>query len=104
MNQDKLKGLIGLCRRAGQLSLGTDTVLRQLKSGRCAVVLLDEGAALNTKKRVLEAAEAAKTPLRTVPEGMIDLAAGQSGRMVAAVREGSLATQILNMFDRAQEA
>ena len=38
MNQSKLSGLIGLSRRAGQLSLGTDTVLRQLKSGNCGVV------------------------------------------------------------------
>ena len=63
MNQDKLNGLIGLCRRAGQLSLGTDTVLRTLKSGRCAAVLMDEAAAPNTVKRLDEAARAANVPL-----------------------------------------
>ena len=104
MNQDKLNGLIGLCRRAGQLSLGTDTVLRSLKSDRCAAVLMDEAAAPNTAKRLDEAARAADVPLLKLPEGLLDRAAGQSGRIAAAVRQGSLATQILTLFETAGQA
>ena len=104
MNQDKLSGLIGLCRRAGQLSLGTDTVLRQLKSGCCAAVLMDESAAPNTAKRLSEAAQQAQVPLLTLPEGLLDRAAGQSGRIAAALRQGSLASQILLMFETAGQA
>ncbi len=104
MNQEKLKGLIGLCRRAGQLSLGTDTVLKQLKSGRCAAVLLDETAAPNTRKRLAEAAGFMQVPLFTVPEGLIDLATGQSGRITAAVAQGGLADQMRLLFTTAGQA
>lgn len=104
MNQDKLRGLIGLCRRAGQLSLGTDTVLRQLKSGNCAAVLMDAAAAPNTEKRLREAAGSEGVPLYPVPEGLLDQAAGQSGRIAAAVRQGSLANQIILLFTTAEKA
>ena len=104
MNQEKLKGLIGLARRAGQLSLGTDTVLKQLKGGRCAVVLLDEAAAPNTRKHLAEAADFMQVPLFTVPEGLMDLATGQSGRIAAAVSRGGLADQIILLFTTAGQA
>ncbi len=104
MNQSKLSGLIGLSRRAGQLSLGTDTVLRQLKSGNCGAVLMDEAAAPNTAKRLGDAARLAGVPLLTIPEGLLDQAAGQSGRIAAAVRQGSLATQMILMFKTAEQA
>ena len=34
----------------------------------------------------------------------LDRAAGQSGRIAAAVRQGSLATQILSLFETAGQA
>ena len=104
MNQDKLRGLIGLSRRAGQLSLGTDTVLKQLKSGHCGAVLIDETAALNTRKRLEEAAQFADVPVFSVAEGLIDQATGQSGRITASVRQGSLASQIILLVQIAEEA
>lgn len=104
MNLAKLSGLIGLSRRAGQLSLGTDTVLKELKGGRCAAVLLDEAAAPNTVKRLTEAAQHAEVPLYTVPEGLLDQATGQSGRITAAVRQGGLAEQIILLFKTAEQA
>jgi ribosomal protein L7Ae-like RNA K-turn-binding protein len=104
LNQDKLKGFIGLSRRAGQLSLGTDTVLKQLKSGAAGVVLLDSAAAQNTAKRLAEAAQYAGIPVFVLPEGLLDLAAGQSGRIAAAVRRGSLADQIILLCNTAEKA
>ena len=104
MNHEKLKGLIGLARRAGQLSLGTDTVLKQLKSGRCAAVLLDDAAAPNTRKRLAEAAAFARVPLYTIPEGLLDMAVGQSGRIAAAVGKGGLADQMMLLFTTAGQA
>ena len=104
MDKTRLKGLIGLSRRAGQLSLGTDTVLKQLKSRACGVVLVDAAAAPNTLKRVRLAAEAAGTPVRELPESLLDAATGQSGRMVACVRRGTLSDQLDQCFKKAEEA
>ena len=104
MNQDKLRGLIGLSRRAGQLSLGTDTVLKQIRSGYCGAVLIDSAAAPNTRKRLEEAAEHADVPVFSATEGLIDQATGESGRMTACVRRGSLAAQIILLFETADQA
>ena len=104
MNQEKLKGLIGLTRRAGQLSLGMDTVLKRLKSGQCAAVLMDDAAAPNTRKRLAEAASVAQVPLFTVPEELLDMATGQSGRIAAAVSRGGLADQMILLFTTAGQA
>ena len=104
MNLDRLRGLIGLSRRAGQLLLGTDTVLRTLKGKECSLVLLDEAAAPNTKKRLREAAARSGVPVFRLPEGLLDEAAGQSGKIMAAVRAGSLADQIGSLFETAEKA
>ena len=103
-NEDRLRGLIGLSRRAGLLSLGTDTVLRQIKSGACGIVLLDTAAAPNTQKRLRDAAQQTDTPVCTVPESLLDAATGQSGKMTAAVRKGTLADQLILWFKTAEEA
>ena len=104
MDEARIKGLIGLSRRAGQLSLGTDTVLKQLKARACGVVLVDETAAENTLKRVGQAAEAADVPVYSLPEALLDAATGQSGRIVACVRRGSLADQLNLSFKSAEKA
>ncbi len=104
MNRDRLRGLIGLCRRAGQLTLGADMAVKQLQSQACGAALIDESAAPNTLKRVTKAAERAQVPLLTLPEGLLDQATGQSGRIAAAVRRGSLADQIILLFNTADQA
>ena len=104
MNPEKLMGLIGLSRRAGQLSLGADTVLKRLKSGQCAAVLVDADAAPNTVKRMADAAKAARVPVLTTPAGLLERAVAQSGRMTAAIAQGGLAKQILLLYQTAQRA
>ena len=104
MNIERLKGLIGLSRRAGQLMLGTDMVLKGLKAASLGAVLVDETAAPNTLKRLRESAEAAEVPLITVPEELIDRATGQSGRITAGIRRGSLAEQIIKLCETAETA
>ena len=44
-------GLLGLASRAGQITLGADLALREIKGGRAAAVLLDAGASDGTRKK-----------------------------------------------------
>ena len=52
MDEKKLSGLIGLCMRARQLTLGTDMALRTVREGRAALLLMDAGASANLRKKL----------------------------------------------------
>ena len=95
MDEKKLAGLIGLSMRARQLILGTDTVLRLVRSGKAALILMDGGASDNLRKKLGDASAYYRVPLYELPEGLLDRAAGQSGKIAAAMPAGTLAEQII---------
>ena len=94
MDNRKLSGLIGLCMRARQLVLGTDMAVRAVREGRAAVLLMDSGASANLRKKLKDASAYHRVPLAELEEGLLDRAAGQDGKMAAAVLSGTLAEQI----------
>ena len=94
MDNRKLSGLIGLCMRARQLVLGTDMVLKAVRGGKAAVILMDEGASENLRKKLRDASSFHRVPLLELEAGLLDRAAGQDGKMAAAVLYGTLAEQI----------
>ena len=94
MDKQKLSGLIGLCMRARQLVLGTDMTLRTVRDGRAAVLLMDAGASDNLRKKLKDASAFHHVPLAELPEGLLDRACGQEGKMAAAVLSGTLAEQV----------
>ncbi len=94
MDEKKLSGLIGLCMRARQLTLGTDMALRTVREGRAALLLMDAGASANLRKKLKDASAFHHVPLGELPEGLLDRAAGQEGKMAAAVLRGTLAEQV----------
>ena len=94
MDNKKLSGLIGLCMRARQLALGTDQAVKAVRGGKAAVILLDSGASDNLRKKLSDASAFHHVPLMELPEGLLDRAAGQDGKMAAAALRGTLAEQI----------
>ena len=50
----RAEGLLGLASRAGQITLGADLALREIKGGRAGTVLLDESAEVVEGLQVLE--------------------------------------------------
>ncbi len=94
MDQLKLAGWIGLCMRARQLALGTDQALKAVRGGKAALILMDGGASDNLRKKLSDASAFHRVPLAELPEGLLDRAAGQDGKMAAAVLFGTLAEQI----------
>jgi len=99
-----ISGLLGLCSRAGQITLGTDMVIQEIRSGRAGLVLLDEGASQGTKKKISDACAYRSVPLHRMPEGEIDRACGKDGRMAAAVRPGKLCQQMILLLSQPGEA
>ena len=93
-NEDRLRGLLGLCQRAGKMQSGADQVLNAIRSGSCRLALIDQAAAQNTVKKVTDACIYYHVPHAFVPEGLLGEATGLDGRMTAAVTDAGFAGRI----------
>ena len=84
MNAEKIRGAIGLCRRAGKVTVGITLVKEQLHKGKAALVLLAADAAKNTEERILPLAEHKAVPVRRIPltKKELALAVGKSTEAV----------------------
>ena len=93
-----ISGLLGLSCRSGQIVLGADLALREIRGGRAALVLLDEGASEGTRKKISDACAYRNVPLHMLPEGELSRACGRDGRMAAALRPGKLCKRIMELL------
>ena len=98
MDEKRLRGLMGLCVRAGQGVFGEDSCLKAARSGQAALMLLDGGISENTAEKYRSACERAGIPIRTMPEGMLGEATGKPGKAMA-VRPGSFAEQMIRCLE-----
>ena len=97
MDEKKLQGLMGLCVRARQAVFGEDACLKAIRSGECAVLLLDGGASQATRDKYTGSCEHAGVPLVILPEDLLEIATGRPGRAMA-VKPGGLASQIKQLI------
>ena len=97
MNEKRLRGLMGLCVRAGQAVFGEDSCLKALRSGQAAVLLMDGGISEGSASKYGQACSGEGVPLFRLPEGLLEEATGRPGRAMA-VRKGSVAEQIEACF------
>ena len=93
-----VSGLLGLACRAGQIVLGADIALQEIRAGKAALALLDAGASEGTRKKLLDACTFRSVPVYTLPENEISRACGRDGRMAAAVRKGNLANRMQELL------
>ncbi len=91
--ENKLRGLMGLCVRARQAVFGEDGCMKTIRAGNCGALLLDSGASKATQDKYRGVCENANTPLELLPEGLLHEATGKPG-MAMAVLKGGLANQI----------
>ena len=92
-------GLLGLACRAGQAVFGAEMALDEIKSGRAAMALIDEGASEGTKKKILDACAYRQVSAHMLPEGEISRACGREGRMAAAVKKGPLCKRMEELLN-----
>lgn len=74
MTGDKLRGALGLCRRAGKVTVGITLVKEQLHKEKAALVLLAADAAKNTEDRILPLAQHKEVPVHRVSLNKKELA------------------------------
>ena len=91
---DAFYSMLGIAKRAGVLTLGTDAVLAAVAAGKAGLVLLDAGASENTKKRLRDACAHYGAALAETADDRLGFAIGKPGRMCAAVKKGTLCDKL----------
>lgn len=94
IERDALYSMLGIARRAGVLTLGTDGVLSAVASGSVAAVFLDAAASENTKKKFRDSCAFYGAPLFETAPDRLGLAIGKPGRMCAAAARGTLGDKL----------
>ena len=93
MDERRIKGLMGLCVRAGQAVFGEDGCRRAIALGQCGILLADGGISGNSRKRYEELCGRTGTRMELLPPGLLEEATGKAGAAMA-VKQGSFSEQI----------
>ena len=103
MNENRLKGLMGLCVRAGQAVFGEESCLKAVRSGQAALMLMDESISESAAEKAEHLCGREGIPARRLPEGLLGDATGKPGTTMA-VRPGGFAAQMISCLDEAGQA
>ena len=93
-----MRGLLGLSVRAGQAMFGQGGCLTWIRSGACALLLLDSEASGNTMDLYRRACREHDVPLGILPCGLLEKATGRPG-VAVALKAGGLTDQLLKLVD-----
>lgn len=96
----KIYGLIGLARRAGKVSFGTESSKEEIKKGKAKLVLIAEDCSKKTQKNMEELAKMYQVPVRIV--GTIEdlsQSIGQENKVIIVIKEENFAKEILKRID-----
>jgi len=100
---EKLKGLMGLCVRAGQGIFGEEGCLKALRNGQAGLLLMDGDISPAAAEKFERLGEREGIPVFRLPAGLFAEATGRPGR-VMAVRKGGFAERIAGMAGPQKEA
>lgn len=104
---DRLLGMLGLCRRAGKLVLGTELVcLAMAERKKPCLVLVCAEASENTRKKVRTKSEYYCLPCREAPLSPETLgqAVGKSGSIAAvAVTDENMAAAVARLLEEPEQ-
>lgn len=100
-NESRALNLLGLAMRAGQVISGDDMAEREIRAGRAAIVLLDEGASARTRDKYEGLCQRKGITLFLLSEDSLGRSIGKDGRMVATLKKGPLARQMETLLTAA---
>ena len=95
MDERRIRGLLGLCVRAGQAVFGEEGCRRSVQGAQCGILLADGAISGNSRKRYEDLCEKTGTRFALLPAGLLEEATGKPG-MAMAVRKGSFSEQIIS--------
>ena len=86
----EMHGHIKSIESIGQLT----RALQAVRQGKAALILLDDGASANTRRRFENAAISHQIPLHILPPGLLESATGKAKAIVAALPQGGLTDKV----------
>ena len=98
MEERKLSGMLGICRKAGKLTIGTEQVVKAIREHKSiALALVSSDASENTVKRIKNCCAFYGIPYETLPFDREELGhhIGKSDTAVVGVSGQDLASAIL---------
>jgi len=98
MIENRVTGFLGLCMRAGRIISGQEACVDLIRSGECALALMDASASDNTRKRLSDACHSHNVPLYEVTAGALGRAIGKTSRMVIALKPDGMADKLLDLL------
>lgn len=98
MNEKALRGALGLAFRAGQLIPGAEKALMAIRDGRAGLILVDESASDNTRKKLSDGCAHRNIPWHQTPEGILGEAIGRPGVGAAAILTGGMSDKIQHIM------
>ena len=97
---DAFYSMLGIAKRAGVLTLGSDGVHAVIAAKEAGMVLLDSGASDNTKKKLKDACAFYGAALYETAPDRLGFAIGKPGRMCAAVAKGTLCDKLIALASK----
>ena len=100
MENKKIYGLLGLARRAGKLSFGTESSIETIEKKKAKLVIVATDSSDRTKKNFKELCEKYNIPIRII--GTIDdlsKSIGQINKAVFVIKEENFAKELIKRID-----
>ena len=98
--ENKIYGLIGLARRAGKISFGTESSIETIEKKKAKLVIVAKDSSDRTKKNFKELSQKLNVPFRIV--GTIEdlsRSIGQVNKAVLVIKDENFAKEILKRID-----
>ncbi|MGN0456220.1 MAG: L7Ae/L30e/S12e/Gadd45 family ribosomal protein [Acutalibacteraceae bacterium] len=97
---DKLLSLLGLCRRAGKITIGCDPVIDSVKNKEASLVIFARNISDNTRKNVLNAVALSGVRVIRLDYDKEDISVSL-GRLcaVASINDEGFAKKLLSLAD-----
>lgn len=100
MINNKLYGLLGLARRAGKVSFGTEACLQDLEKNRIKVLIIATDAAERTKMNFKQICNSKKVPVFEVLDiTQISNAIGQENKAVVGIKDSNFSKEIIKIIN-----
>lgn len=100
MNNDRLLSFLGICKRAGRLVSGADTVTKTIGEGKAKLALYASDISENSLKGVLRAAEQKAVPVKQLSytKDELSFALGRHCGIICTTDDG-FAAKILTLIN-----
>ena len=97
---NKIYGLLGLARKAGKISFGTQSCIEAIEKGKAKLVIIAEDCSDRTKKNFEDISNTANVPIRVIGTiENISKCIGQNNKAVIVVRDENFAKEIIKKID-----